>query len=79
MSFCVNTHRRARNGECPCHGCEERYVGCHGKCERFSEWDRKHRENREARQKKFYMDGQADRRKKEAIIDYNRKKVKGIL
>lgn len=24
--------------ECPCHGCEERVLGCHGKCERYQKW-----------------------------------------
>ena len=22
----------------PCKGCSERYVGCHGKCERYGSW-----------------------------------------
>lgn len=24
--------------KCPCRGCEERAVGCHGKCERHARW-----------------------------------------
>ena len=29
--------------DCPCKGCETpvRHPGCHGKCERKAEWDRK--------------------------------------
>lgn len=76
MSFCVNTRRRARDGECPCRGCEERYVGCHGVCGKYTAWDKRNRESREARQKKVFLDGQADRRKKIAIEQYNRRKAR---
>ena len=23
---------------CPCKGCKDRYVGCHSKCEGYSQW-----------------------------------------
>ena len=26
----------------PCKGCTERYVGCHGKCEKYAAWQSKH-------------------------------------
>ena len=36
--------------DCPCKGCETpvRHPGCHGKCERKAEWDRKKEKDRTA-------------------------------
>ena len=27
--------------DCPCCGCQERIVGCHGKCDQYKTWDEK--------------------------------------
>ena len=27
---------------CPCKDCEERYLGCHSKCNRYIKWKQKH-------------------------------------
>ena len=32
----------------PCKNCDERAVGCHGKCERYTEWAKAARSEREA-------------------------------
>ena len=29
-----------------CYGCNDRYPGCHGKCEYYIEWKKKHDEER---------------------------------
>lgn len=31
----------------PCYGCNERYEGCHGKCERYIKWKAENDEYRE--------------------------------
>jgi predicted ATP-binding protein involved in virulence len=34
----------------PCHGCENRYAGCHSECAKYSEWSKEHiRKQREIR------------------------------
>lgn len=34
-----NPNSRASADECPCNGCvDDREVGCHGKCRKYSEW-----------------------------------------
>jgi hypothetical protein len=30
-----------------CKDCKDRHVGCHGECEAYIEWDRKHRAEKE--------------------------------
>ena len=32
---------RGNNSGCQCQGCSERYVGCHGECEKYIEWRKK--------------------------------------
>lgn len=34
--FCLNRRIKAKDGICPCYGCEDRIVGCHSKCEKFT-------------------------------------------
>ena len=34
--------------EPPCKGCEERYLGCHGKCEGYQNWLEGHRGRQKA-------------------------------
>lgn len=31
----------------PCFNCPDRHVGCHGKCERYQNWNTEHIKNRE--------------------------------
>lgn len=35
----------------PCFECEERFLGCHSKCERYSTWGAENERIREARSK----------------------------
>ena len=32
----------------PCRGCDDRYVGCHGKCDRYKEWSDRNNQRRTA-------------------------------
>ena len=35
--------------KCPCHECEERVVGCHGKCQKYKNWqEQKQKAQRES-------------------------------
>lgn len=36
---------------CPCNGCEDRQIGCHGKCERYNDWKKERAAAAEAKQK----------------------------
>lgn len=36
-----------RKNGCPCSGCEERSVECHGKCEKYKAWCDKRKEDKE--------------------------------
>ena len=41
----------------PCYKCAERKVGCHGKCEKYQEWNKKREVLRQQRYKeKLYVD-----------------------
>lgn len=33
-----NPAARPSAGDVPCHGCEDRDVGCHGKCDAYADW-----------------------------------------
>lgn len=33
-------------GKCPCRGCTERILLCHGRCERYQKWKQEYEENR---------------------------------
>ena len=52
--------------DCPCKGCGDREVGCHGTCETYGEWPKKHRANMERiakeRQETFTMSKSALKR-----------------
>lgn len=43
-------HRRVS----PCRGCDDRYEGCHGKCERYIQWKAENNEYREGHLKEKY-------------------------
>jgi hypothetical protein len=32
-------------GKCPCRGCTERILLCHGRCERYQEWKKEYEKN----------------------------------
>lgn len=45
--------------KCPCHGCTDRYVGCHGKCQAYQDWKTCEEERKEAIKKQAEEDAQA--------------------
>lgn len=49
--------------DCPCCGCQERTVGCHGKCDQYKAWDGKRQAERQERIKKTSILHEADKRK----------------
>lgn len=63
--FSLNTNIKAKDGICPCYGCEGRAVGCHSKCEKFAVWNEKHLKNRKEMQNNAFIENQADYRKNE--------------
>lgn len=58
---------------CPCCGCQERTVGCHGKCDQYKAWDGKRHAERQERIKKTSILHEADKRKKAAVDNYRRR------
>lgn len=42
----------------PCHGCDEKYYGCHGdgKCGRWAKWRKEQKQKKELRMKKKHAD-----------------------
>lgn len=63
--FSLNTNIKAKDGICPCYGCERRSAGCHSKCEKFTIWNQKHLKNKKEMQNKAFIENQADYRKNE--------------
>ena len=49
--FSLNANIKAKDGICPCYGCEGRNAGCHSKCEIFTIWNQKHLKNKKEMQK----------------------------
>ena len=39
----------ASKDNCPCNGCEQRAIGCHSGCGRYSEWSQERQAQNEAR------------------------------
>ena len=58
---------------CPCCGCQERTVGCHGKCDQYKAWDGKRHAERQERIKKTSILHEAEKRKKAAVDNYRRR------
>lgn len=56
--------------DCPCYGCGIRTEVCHAKCDKFLNWDSVHREKREYRRQKIYVEHQADYARRSAIRGY---------
>ena len=52
---------------CPCCGCRERTVGCHGTCERYKAWDGKRQAEKLERFRRTSILHEADKRKKAAV------------
>ncbi len=46
--------RPAKLKATPCHGCEDRKVGCHGSCERYKAYDEAKRDDYLDRVKAYY-------------------------
>ena len=59
--------------DCPCCGCQERTVGCHGTCERYKAWNGKRQAERQERIKKTSLLHEADKRKSAAVSHYKRR------
>lgn len=52
--------------DCPCCGCQERAVGCHGTCERYKAWDGKRQAEKLERFRRTSILHEADKRKSAA-------------
>lgn len=37
----------------PCKDCADRYLGCHSKCEKYIDWNKRWQENKDTRQDKL--------------------------
>ena len=53
--------------DCPCCGCQERAVGCHGKCDQYKAWDGKRQAEKLERFRKTSLLHEADKRKSAAV------------
>lgn len=62
----------------PCYGCEDRAVGCHGKCEKHSVWIAELREKQDAIYKRHNQTIKLDRFMKDGIVKRKRQKRKEI-
>lgn len=58
---------------CPCCGCQERAVGCHGKCDQYKAWDGKRQAERQERIRRTSILHEADKRKSAAVSHYKRR------
>lgn len=67
VCLCLNADIKVKDGICPCYQCEERFVGCHSSCEKFSTWSENHKKNKREIQKKVYIERQADYRRKDYL------------
>lgn len=56
--------------DCPCYGCQERAVGCHGKCDQYKAWDGKRQAEKLERHRRASLLHGADKRKKAAVDNY---------
>ena len=59
--------------DCPCCGCQERAVGCHGKCDQYKAWDGKRQAEKLERFRKTSLLHEADKRKSAAVSHYKRR------
>ena len=56
--------------DCPCCGCQERAVGCHGTCEKYKAWDGKRQAEKLERFRRISILHEADKRKSAAVSHY---------
>lgn len=59
--------------DCPCCGCQERAVGCHGTCEKYKAWDGKRQAEKLERFRRISILHEADKRKSAAVSHYKRR------
>jgi len=59
--------------DCPCYGCQERTVGCHGTCEKYKAWDGKRQAEKLERFRRISILHEADKRKSAAVSHYKRR------
>ena len=59
--------------DCPCCGCQERSVGCHGKCDQYKAWDGKRQAEKMERFRKTSILHEADKRKSATVSHYKRR------
>ena len=64
--------------DCPCCGCQERAVGCHGTCDQYKTWDGKRQAEKLERFRKTSILHEADKRKSAAVSHY-KKRSSGIF
>lgn len=72
-STCFKPYYKVECGICPCMDCKKRYVGCHSKCEDYIKWGNEHKEKREERQNKAYVQHQADYMYIDSVRKYKKK------
>ena len=56
-----------------CYGCEERYPGCHGKCDYYTEWKKIHDEKK-ARINEYESEKSAERSHRIKMIERSKKR-----
>lgn len=59
--------------DCPCCGCQERTVGCHGTCDQYKTWDGKRQAEKLERFRRTSILHEADKRKSAAVSHYKRR------
>lgn len=59
--------------DCPCCGCQERAVGCHGTCDQYKTWDGKRQAEKLERFRRTSILHEADKRKSAAVSHYKRR------
>lgn len=63
----MSKFNRDNSHGCSCKGCEDRYPGCHDKCENYKAWKKKHDEAKKAERTYHQSNDIISERKKRAI------------
>lgn len=63
--------------ENPCYGCEDRQVGCHGVCERYSAWKTEHDAEKDERYRRERPEIMTTTYKVDTAIKNNKRRRKG--
>ena len=66
-------------GDSPCKECQNRFPGCHGKCERYIEWQCRRKQERTAYYKENRADLDADNYRMESYHDILRHQGKKVM